>query len=255
MSRASHNLKRLSAKSGPLWSWLILISGYMGSTNTHKDADVRRVLAPLVMLAEKYGVAVLAIMHMNKSEAAAIYRASGSIAFVALARVAHVVAPDRGNPERRILASLKNNLRPLAPSLAFRVENDQTGAKLKWEVRTVQVSAADLLAVEAPIHQQGRGPQKRELSVRVLTEMLRDGARVPVEEIKMKAQKMGISHSTFQRAYRALGGLEPERDDFGGKPFWSLPHVGQTSTSTTLYDQNDQPLGTEEVAHTGQDFS
>ncbi len=231
------------------------ISAYMGNSNTHRDADVRRVLGPLVALAQKYGVAILGIMHMNKSEAAAIYRASGSVAFVALARVALVVALDKHDPERRIIASLKNNLSPLAPSLAFRVDSGdkEVGANLKWETGPVQIDVTDLLAADAPRHQKRGGIGKKEQAVRLLREMLGSGAPVPVEEIRRQADLRGISYSTLQRAYGSLGGCEAQRGDFGGKPSWSLTHAGETST--TLDDQNDQLLGREGVTHTGQDFS
>ena len=63
------------------------ISGYLAGIDSHKDGEVRPILAKLAALAAKYRIAIVAVAHMNKSEAqAAIHRASGSTAFVAAAR-------------------------------------------------------------------------------------------------------------------------------------------------------------------------
>ncbi len=43
------------------------ISAYMGDTDSHKNSDVRSILGPLSDLATKYGVAVVAVSHLNKN--------------------------------------------------------------------------------------------------------------------------------------------------------------------------------------------
>ena len=42
------------------------LSAYLGRTDTHRDSEVRQTLAPLSFLAEKYGVAIIGILHLNK---------------------------------------------------------------------------------------------------------------------------------------------------------------------------------------------
>jgi hypothetical protein len=63
------------------------ITAYLGETDSHKNAEIRGLIAPLAALAAKYGVAIVCVTHLNKSGSGpAIYRSIGSIAFVAAAR-------------------------------------------------------------------------------------------------------------------------------------------------------------------------
>jgi RecA-family ATPase len=63
-------------------------SAYLGKIDSHKDAAVRGVVAPLAGLAERYHAAVLGIIHLSKSNntVKALYRVLGSIAFTAAPR-------------------------------------------------------------------------------------------------------------------------------------------------------------------------
>ncbi len=63
------------------------ISAFMGRTDSHKNAEVRRVLTKLASLAEKHNVAVVGVSHLNKNRSAtANHRIIGSVAFNATAR-------------------------------------------------------------------------------------------------------------------------------------------------------------------------
>jgi hypothetical protein len=75
-------------------------------------------------------VAVVGIVHMNKIEQRkALYRALGSVAFVAAARVVFAIGTDKDDTDRRIMVAVKSNLAAMAAALAFRI--DATG-KLNW---------------------------------------------------------------------------------------------------------------------------
>jgi hypothetical protein len=63
------------------------VTAYVGRIDTHRDSDVRRILAPLSELASRLRLAVFGIMHLKKSDTSALLRVSGSIGFVAAARV------------------------------------------------------------------------------------------------------------------------------------------------------------------------
>ena len=56
------------------------------SVNSHRDQDVRSVLAPLAALAAEHNVAVVATMHFSKSATSALLGAGGSIGFIGAAR-------------------------------------------------------------------------------------------------------------------------------------------------------------------------
>jgi AAA domain len=99
------------------------------TTDTHRDAPVRRVLAPLAAMAEEMGTAVVICAHFTKDDTSRlINRVSGSGAFVNAARsvLALVRSPDDPEGERgceRVLVHVASNWGRLAPSLALRIES------------------------------------------------------------------------------------------------------------------------------------
>jgi putative DNA primase/helicase len=102
------------------------LTAFLGDTNSFTDADVRSVLMPLSKLAERLDVAIVLIMHLNKSTTqAAIYRPGGSIAFVAAARAAHVIAddPEDFTGRTRLFLPLKGNLSVRASGLRFLLDS------------------------------------------------------------------------------------------------------------------------------------
>jgi putative DNA primase/helicase len=92
------------------------LTAYLGKkveTDSHRDTDVRAVLEPVASLAEKYKIAVIAVMHLNKAaQSAILYRIGGSIGFVGISRTISAVLPDPEDEDRRLLAQLKNNVGP-----------------------------------------------------------------------------------------------------------------------------------------------
>ena len=64
-----------------------------GKTDTYKDSDIRRVLTPLIVMAEFTGCAIVAVTHPNKktAETNSLFRMGGSLAFMAIARSGFVV--------------------------------------------------------------------------------------------------------------------------------------------------------------------
>jgi hypothetical protein len=65
----------------------------------------------------------------SQTSGAAIYRAAGSMGFVASARAIWTVSSDCVDPTRQLLLPLKNNLGPTAHGLAYStIPHPQTGA-------------------------------------------------------------------------------------------------------------------------------
>ena len=106
------------------------IMAYLGSnTNSYRDQDVRRALAPLAKIGEATGAALVLVRHLNKAMGgSAIYRGGGSIGIVGAARSGLLAAKHPEDENRRILASTKCNLGPQPPSLAYRLEGHANGA-------------------------------------------------------------------------------------------------------------------------------
>ena len=106
------------------------LNAYLGGVDSHKDADVRGVLAPLAELAESSGCAVLTVRHLNKgSTSRAIYRAGGSIGFTGAARSSMLVGqPDEDSDERALIV-IKANLAKFPPRSASRLLTDDSSGR------------------------------------------------------------------------------------------------------------------------------
>jgi hypothetical protein len=192
------------------------INAYLGVTvDTHRDAALRSVLAPLAALAERYKVAVLFILHLTKGQRdRTIYRAQGSIAYVAAARVVHLVGLNPGNEGERAMVCIKNNLAPKPASLAFEIAE----GGFRWLGETA-LTADDLLAPD----QGKKRTLPRDNAKDFLRELLAHG---PVEavEVLSKADAAGIARKTLTRAKDDLG-ISAGRQGFGrgGHWAWELP--------------------------------
>jgi len=192
--------------------------------NSHRDQDVRRALAPLAKLAEETGAAVLVVRHLNKASGGnPLYRGGGSIGIIGAARSALLVArhPD---DERRVLAPLKTNLAPPAPSLAFILTAADNGAvRVEWKEQT-HLDAAALLSAPADHEERSTLSEAQDF----LREVLAAGP-VPAAEVQAEAKDAGISTRTLDRARREIG-VESKREGEPGKRGggtwrWSLPEI------------------------------
>jgi hypothetical protein len=186
-------------------------------TDAHKDQHVRRALAPTAALAERTGAAVLIVRHLNKSAGGnSLYRGGGSIGIIGAARSGLVVAKDPEDPERRILASNKNNLSRAARSVVFGLETAPNGAaRVAWG-GTSELSASDLLKEPADSEQRSALSKAKAF----LSKELADGP-VAAERAEKDAREAGVSERTLKRAKRALGvGSKKEGD---GSWSWVLP--------------------------------
>ncbi|MCI0464974.1 MAG: AAA family ATPase [Gemmataceae bacterium] len=164
------------------------------------DQSVRRVLTPLMQLAEKHRCAVLMHRHLNKKGGGrALYRGLGSIAFVAACRFAMLVGRDPLTPGRCVLAQVRNSLGKPQPSLLYRLDAaDGELPVVEW-LGTTPVSANELLA--GALRQEG-GP--RDQAAAFLEQFLAGGPRM-VRDIWEAAQKVGLSARTVNRAKKGLG--------------------------------------------------
>src|SRR5262249_56389134 len=84
--------------------------------NTHSDGGVRRALAPLAALADRYGCVVLLVRHLNKDgRHQALYRGLGSIGLVGSCRSAWLVGGRPRVEGPRGFAPVKNKVGPPPP--------------------------------------------------------------------------------------------------------------------------------------------
>ncbi|MDA9457532.1 hypothetical protein XI07_15285 [Bradyrhizobium sp. CCBAU 11445] len=101
------------------------ISAYMGGSDGNGNVETREVLEPLADMANRLGIAAVAVTHLNKggggSKQSALNRFAGSVAFVAAARAAFAVIEDLDDDERRFLLQAKDNLGKKCKGLTFRL--------------------------------------------------------------------------------------------------------------------------------------
>lgn len=198
------------------------VMAYTGRAETNSDSDVRSLLAGLAALAQRTGVAVLAVRHLNKSGGGnPLYRGGGSIAFIAAARVGLLVAADPDDPsgESRVLAVTKSNLAKMPPALVYRVNENANGvAYIQWLGET-EHTAKTLLASVVDDDEKGALGEAKVF----LADLLEDGP-VEVKHLKGEARNAGIAEKTLQRAKTALG-VQAIKFGFGETGYWtwSLP--------------------------------
>lgn len=170
--------------------------GGLGGSNSHNNAEMRALLAPLSVLATKYRVAILAITHLNKAPGQAIYRVMGSLAFVALARATWFVVKDPNDPSRRLLMPTKINVgADNGPGLAYRIQEDDKGrATIAWEKEPVRQTLEDVLTVAKS------DPPKLADAKAFLKAALADGRQHLSTEITEAALAEGIKEKTFLSA-------------------------------------------------------
>lgn len=203
------------------------IGSYLGGqVDSHRDNEVRGVLAPLAALAAERNVAVVLVCHTRKALASfADDMALGSRAFVGLARsVLHLTA-DENDRDRKLLLPGKSNLSVSPPGLAFRIVGEP--ARIEWEPEPLEGLHADDALFPSSDRKPPRGPapKTRDAAMDWLSALLKDGP-LTVEEIKQQANAAELSWRTIKRANEALGIVARKRSFSGGWE-WALPEGSQ----------------------------
>lgn len=201
--------------------------------NSWRDQDLRAMLAPLARLAERTGVAVLILRHLNKASGGnAGYRGGGSIGIIGPARSGFVIAKDPDDSEhQRVLASSKSTLGPPMPALRYRLSvcreaNTETAEApngagtpyVEW-LGACDYTATALL--NATIQETADTRTALEEAIRVLREMLREGLRAS-QDVLREGANLGISAATLKRA-RGVLGVRSIPGSYQGQWLLSLP--------------------------------
>ena len=224
------------------------ISAYLGHTDSHNNADMRALLAPLGDLASRHGAAVVCVSHFNKGGGAeAILRITGSMAFVAAARASYVVVKDNEDPERRLFLPIKNNLAKDTEGAAFRVEGRVLSGHIEtscitWEPDAVTIQANDAMAADSDFGSALQDAKE------FLEDLLANGALAQKEVLK-RAGIDGFTQATVRRAKKALG-IKSAKTRFSGGWSWELP-TKVLNNAEDAHPQNVSTLG--EIDHLGHD--
>jgi putative DNA primase/helicase len=205
------------------------ISAYMGGADGNGNVETREVLEPLAEMANRLGIAVVAVTHLNKGGAggqSALNRFAGSIAFVAAARSAYLVIEDPDDENRRLFLQAKNNLGPKGKGLAFRVEQrlipgDILASNISWDTDHVTASVDEALIASETRGGGGENRSGKDEATDFLRSVLSNGP-VAVADIEAEARAAGLlgrespigQNKTFRQARKELGVMS-SRDGFG----------------------------------------
>lgn len=126
-------LEKKIIKNKPQLVVLDPIQAYIGNVNMNAMGEVREALMPLKQLAERYNVAIVLIMHLNKNAGAgkAVYRISGSSDFANIARSVILIDEDPENSTQRLFIPTKNNLMKESEKHSLCYKITDTGA-IEW---------------------------------------------------------------------------------------------------------------------------
>jgi AAA domain len=223
---------------------LVLLDPLIGAVgkalDSHKDADVRRALEPLSRLAHDVGVALLGVIHVNKTQGNDLLtRLMASRAFSAVARAVLFAAAEDAPVdglgvagEFFLFGQPKNNLAAKVPhTLRFHIEGTKVGhdkeldepiygALVVWDGQ-VQGSIQDVVAM-----QESRAPEKENAQDRAASWLLDYlTAHGPTDSRKVKddADQEGHAERTLKRVLGRVGVVVTTMPGANNATRWSLP--------------------------------
>lgn len=186
--------------------------------DSHKNAEVRRALAPLVDLAGRMGCALIGVTHFSKGTAGRdpTERITGSLAFGALARLVMVAAKhqDQGDDSeaRRVLLRAKSNLGADDGGFCYELRQGELpghpGIFASSAVfgAAIEGAARDILA-EADATEDEGGDAVSSV-VQWLDDLLNDeGGELDRRDVMKAAAAMGYKERTVHRAREKLGAV------------------------------------------------
>jgi predicted ATP-dependent serine protease len=103
-----------------------LSSIYGAPFNQNSVSQVRALVCRLESLAARHRVAIICVTHFTKAKNSALFRVTGSFAFVAAARSVFTVTRKQGDWDTRVLAPEKNNHAIDGNPIEFRIKQRTT---------------------------------------------------------------------------------------------------------------------------------
>lgn len=192
--------------------------------DSHKNAEVRRGLQPLVDLAAKIGACLIGITHFTKGTGGrdTTERVTGSLAFAALARVVIATAKDAQAGDSIITRS-KSNIGPDGGGFRYHLEQVDiamhpglSASRVVWG-EAVEGNARELITeMEGP-----QGNEKPDDAASWLLSLL-SVSPMRAAEVYDYGAKKGFNEKKLQRTLKKIGGIT-EKSAFQGAWWWKLP--------------------------------
>ena len=225
-------LRRKLAEIGDVRLLIVdpIVSAVAG--DSHKNAEVRRSLQPLVDLAASMKCALLGITHFSKGTGGRdpVERLTGSLAFGALARVVLVAAKQQEDGEDgrtvRIFLRAKSNIGRDDGGFEYDLHQAELkgypgvfSSSVLWG-EAIEGAARELLATADSTSDDGEGGTLGDAKG-FLSGLLDDGA-LSVKAIKAESNDAGFSWASIRRAQKALG-IEAHKGGMRSGWMWSIP--------------------------------
>lgn len=215
--------------------------------DSHKGAEVRRSLQPVVDLGRRLGCAILGITHFSKGTSGRdpVERVTGSIAFAALARLVLVAAKVKAEPgedseSRRVMMRAKSNIGPDDGGFAYALDRkevapDVEGQCVRWLER-LEGSAQHVLAQADTDPEEAESPTDDGVEGFVRG-LLADGPML-AKDVRSDADGAGHAWRSVQAAATRLG---VARHKLGMKEGWTWALGGAGSPRRRSEDSEDAP--------------
>lgn len=240
------------------------VGALMANRDTHRDSDVRSLLAPLATLAMRHDLAIVLVAHLNKATGmAALHRIVGSIGFTAAARMVYFLARDPDEPNRLLLVPGKANIAPAGMAgISYELESADLGngvvaPRIKWHDVPEMRSANEVLAPAKPEKvdeaQQEQSEIEGWLCERlaggpVLVRTLQEDAKLKIpaswRTVERAAGRMGVvgigeHRSRMWELPEAAGGIPTFRHPATNRlPLSECHAAGQDDTTLAQHDMN-----------------
>ena len=213
---------------------LILLDPLMSrldrTIDSHKDAEARLALEPVVSLGDKTGATIMGLIHVNKGGSQdALTTLMGSRAFVAVARSVLFVMTDPDDEHTRLVGLAKNNLGRIdLVTLKFSVDEAKVAdtdegpvltGKLHWQGETTR-TIRDVLETMAA--DSGDKTATTEAQAWLEDYLNGQGGTASAAPIKRAAAEEGHSREALRRARKRLGVTITEVKEFPRRTVWAL---------------------------------
>jgi putative DNA primase/helicase len=200
--------------------------------DSHKNAEVRRSLQPLVSIASAMGCAVIGISHFTKGTSGKdpVERVNGSIAFGALARLVFAAAkmPEAEREDgSRIFCRSKSNIGPDGGGFRYDLEQIELdshpgvfASRLVWGKEETG-SARELLDRAETLPEMDDEIADRTVQQQWLLDYLSSGPK-SAEECFAQGKEAGFTQKQIRSARMGLK-VKPAKVGYRGGWLWSLP--------------------------------
>ena len=206
-----------------------LVSRLSSSLDTHKDAEVRLALEPLVDILQELEVAGIGLIHLNKTASGdALSMLMASRAFAAVARAVVFCTQDPDDDTLRLFGQAKNNLGPIdLPSIRYVIEEREVGevggevitaVKVKWSGEDDR----DFRSLVETAAQMTNRTEIHDAQEWLVDYLVHKGGGEESAIVKKDAAREGHNERTLKRAFARIKG-ETQSSGFPRKTHWMLP--------------------------------